>query len=190
MVAQSLGSAGEIALPQKGYRLRQGSTLDRALLLQTMRRTYQELYPHQTFDHLGQTLDAYFSNQTPLLWVEPEPDTIPAAIPATSQTAPSQGLVRRDRPVSVGCLWMGTATDQVSGLRHAHIFLLYIHPDHRRQGLGRALMLRAEAWASERGDRQISLQVFEHNGAALHLYQGLGYLPQSIALVKRLGPGS
>jgi len=160
-----------------------------------MRRTYKELHPQRTFDHLAQTIDAYFSAQTPLWWVEMLPQNDATAEPAeppetllNARTHP--GLMGRTRPSYVGGLWMGTATDQVSGLRHAHIFLLYVQPEHRRKGLGRCLMGQAEAWATERGDRQISLQVFEHNTAALSLYQGLGYQPQSIALVKPLNPAS
>ena len=174
-----------------GYCLVAGSTLDRALLLKTMRRTYQELYPQQTFDHLAQTVEAYFSAQTPLWWVAASPPKSVAPPGENfSNAVAHQGLMGRSRPSYVGCLWMGTATDQVSGLRHAHIFLLYVQPDHRRRGLGRCLMQQAEAWAVERGDRQISLQVFQHNSAALCLYQGLGYHPQSIALVKPLNPAS
>lgn len=187
------GSGLERGQIPPGYRLVEGSTLDRALLLKTMRRTYQELYPQHSFDHLSQTIEAYFSAQTPLWWVEA------LALPQGGSAEPGegvshgrvqQGLMRRRRSADVGCLWMGTATDQVSGLRHAHIFLLYVQPEHRRRGLGRCLMHQAEAWAQERGDRQISLQVFQHNSAALNLYQDLGYHPQSIALVKSLSPSA
>lgn len=172
-----------------GYCLVAGSTLDRAQLLKTMRRTYQELYPQQTFDHLAQTIEAYFSAQTPLWWVEAlPPDCWAEPAETVVSTGARRGLMGRSHPSYVGCLWMGTATDQVSGLRHAHIFLLYVQPEHRRRGLGRCLMHQAEVWAKERGDRQISLQVFEHNAAALSLYRGLGYHPQSIALVKSLSP--
>lgn len=171
-----------------GYRLVEGSTLDRARLLKTMRRTYQELYPQHCFDHLAQTVEAYFSAQTPLWWVEVLPQQgLAEPAGAVPQGRAHGGLIGRSRPTYGGCLWMGTATDQVSGLRHAHIFLLYVQPEHRRRGLGRCLMHQAEAWAAERGDRQISLQVFEHNSAALSLYRDLGYQPQSIALVKSLG---
>ena len=203
-----------------GYRISEGSTLDRAMLLKTMRCTYQELYPQQSFDHLAQTVEAYFSSQTPLWWIEqvsPVAQAAQSSHPApnrqdnTPHLSPPPGLVRRHHPEHagghsggshsggghsggghsggnhrIGSLWMGTATDQVSGLRHAHIFLLYVQPEHRRKGLGRALMHQAEAWAAARGDRQISLQVFNHNAAALNLYQGLGYRPQSLALVKSL----
>ncbi len=182
-----------LSQPPPGYCLCEGSTVDRALLLKTMRRTYQELYPQQHFDHLAQTIETYFSAQTPLWWVERLPPAIHQAheeAEAVLNIRARQGLINRSRPDYVGCLWMGTATDQVSGLRHAHIFLLYVQPEHRRKGLGRSLMHQAEAWAKDRGDRQISLQVFEHNSAALSLYRDLGYQPQSIALVKPLAPPS
>jgi RimJ/RimL family protein N-acetyltransferase len=45
----------------------------------------------------------------------------------------------------------------------------------RRQGVGRALMEAAEAWAREVGVRKLELHVFPHNEAAIALYEGLGY---------------
>jgi RimJ/RimL family protein N-acetyltransferase len=45
----------------------------------------------------------------------------------------------------------------------------------RRQGVGRALMEAAEAWAREVGVRKLELHVFPHNEAAIALYDGLGY---------------
>ncbi|WP_445299585.1 MULTISPECIES: hypothetical protein [unclassified Microcoleus] len=53
-----------------GYGLRSGSGLDRAKLVKFMHRTYQELYPNGELGHLAQTVEQYFSNQTPVWWVE------------------------------------------------------------------------------------------------------------------------
>ncbi len=64
-------------------------------------------------------------------------------------------------PPLVACVWVGNAVDQAQGDRHAHIFLLYVVPEHRRRGIGTALMRYVEAWARVRGDRQIGLQVFQ-----------------------------
>lgn len=148
-----------------GYSLRLGSGLDRALLLKFLRRTYRELDPAGGFAHLAQTVEQHFSGETPLWWVECWQD---------------------DRSLNVACLWMGTAIDQLRGDRHAYIFLLYVLPEQRRQGLGTVLMHQAEAWAKARGDRQLSLQVFQANQPAVNLYQKLGFQTQSLLMVKHL----
>ena len=81
---------------------------------------------------------------------------------------------------------MGNAIDQVSGDRHPHIFLLYVIPEYRQQGIGTALMQYLEDWATKRGDHQIGLQVFLSNTPALNLYHQLGYQEQSLWMVKSL----
>ncbi len=161
-----------------GYRLRSGSRLDRALLLKFMTRTYRELYSDRNFNHLADTIEQYFSAQTPLWWVEVIADQKASEAPVYSSP------LRTLSPIA--CLWMGNAIDQVQGERIAHIFLVYVHRQHRRRGIGSALMLQAENWAKQRGDQQISLQVFSHNQPALNLYQKLGYQTQSISMLKSL----
>ncbi len=151
------------------YRLYPGSNLDRALLLKFMQQTYEEMELGESYSHLALTVDQYLSQETPLWWVE------------VTETGISRG---QRQPVA--CLWMGTAIDQLRGDRHAHIFLLYVVPEHRRRGLGTALIRQAEEWAKIRGDRQIGLQVFQSNQAAVNLYQNLGYQTQSLWMVKPL----
>ncbi len=146
------------------YTIRSGSTLDRALLVKFMQRTYQDMFPRQDFSHLSQTVEQYLSRDTPLWWVEHS----------------------AEKKQQIACLWMGNAIDQIRGLRHAHIFLLYVIPEHRRKGIGTALMQYAENWAKERGDIQIALQVFQTNTPALNLYNQLGYQTQSLWMVKPL----
>ncbi|CEJ43542.1 GNAT family N-acetyltransferase [Umezakia ovalisporum] len=150
-----------------GYHIRRGSILERFLLVKFMQRTYQDLFPRQDFSHLARTVEQYFCEDTPLWWVEL--------------------LGERDSPKSpVACVWVGNAIDQVQGYRHAHIFLLYVVPEHRRRGIGTALMNYVENWAIERGDGQIGLQVFTSNPGALNLYNHLGYQTQSLWMVKSL----
>jgi ribosomal protein S18 acetylase RimI-like enzyme len=146
----------------EGYMLQPGSPLDRATLVKFMQLTYAELFPGCGLDHLAQTVAHYFSAETPLWWVWYEG--------------------RR-----VACLWAGVAIDQSAGIRHAHVFLVYVEPEHRRRGIARSLMQVAEDWASARGDRQIGLQVFVSNQPAMNLYERLGYGVQAVAMMKYWG---
>ena len=155
-----------------GYLIRAGSGLDRALLVKFMQRTYQDMFPNQDFSHLARTVDQYYSPETPLWWVEKKGDSHSPTLPIP--------------PVPIACLWAGNAIDQVYGDRHVHIFLLYVVLEHRRLGIGTALMRYVEDWARLRGDRQIGLQVFQANTPAINLYNRLGYQPQSIWMVKTL----
>jgi len=160
-----------------GYFIRRGSTLERSLLLKFMQLTYQDLFPNEDFSHLEQTVKQYFSSDTPLWWVEEDAKSgrhKDAKINFPASSSP------------IACLWVGNAIDQVQGNRHAHIFVLYVAPEHRRRGIGTALMQYVENWAMQRGDRQIGLQVFQSNQPALNLYHRLGYQTQSLWMIKFL----
>ncbi|MEH2314086.1 MAG: GNAT family N-acetyltransferase [Nostoc sp.] len=164
-----------------GYIIRRGSALDRALLLKFMQRTYQDLFPNEDFSHLEQTIRQYFSSDTPLWWVDFLGERVKKDQEASTLSPSSHS------PTSpIACLWVGNAIDQVQGNRHAHIFILYVVPEHRRRGIGTALMRYVENWAIQRGDRQIGLQVFQSNKPALNLYNQLGYQTQSLWMVKFL----
>jgi ribosomal protein S18 acetylase RimI-like enzyme len=151
-----------IVLPQD-YQLQPGFAGDKALLLKFLYLTYSELFPQQEdFSHLNKTVDSYFSASTPLWWVY------------SSQ-----------EKAKIACLWLGNAIDQVTGERYSHIFLVYVKPNHRRQGLAKCLLNQAKFYAESRGDRQIGLQVYPHNQAALNLYKSLGYDVHSLLMLKK-----
>lgn len=145
-----------------------------------MQHTYAEMEPNGSYAHLAHTIDYYLSHETPLWWVEVE------------ETAHSDQHANQPRALSnhqlppVACLWLGTAIDQMSGKQHAHVFLLYVTPEHRGRGIGSALMHHAEDFARARGDHQLGLQVFQSNQPALKLYYSLGFQPQSLWMIKRL----
>ncbi len=170
-----------------GYVIRAGSSLDRTLLVKFMQLSYQELCHEQNFSHLGRTVEQYFSKETPLWWVDfVGKEQGDKKAKGSEGEPPPASLASSASPAPVACLWVGNAVDQVTGDRHAHIFLLYVKPDYRRQGIGKALMRYVENWALSRGDRQIGLQVFGSNTPALNLYQQLGYATQSLWMVKHL----
>jgi ribosomal-protein-alanine N-acetyltransferase len=57
----------------------------------------------------------------------------------------------------------------------AHLNLLAVAPEHRRQGLGRQLMDWLTATAMEAGVFRIDLELRQGNGAARAFYQSLGF---------------
>lgn len=146
----------------EGFSLDQGSTTDRALLLKFLHRSYREFYPETGFAQLQATLQSYFTADTPLWWV------------------------RNAAGLPIGCLWLGNSIDQISGDRHSHIFLIYVLPEYRRQGIGSALMQTAEDFAKQRGDRHITLQVFSNNKIAQTLYHQRDFQPHSLLMRKPL----
>ncbi|WP_299486031.1 GNAT family N-acetyltransferase [Acaryochloris sp. IP29b_bin.137] len=150
----------EVLLPGFGFRLGAGS--ERYILLQFMQYTFEELYPGNNYHHLQEIIDQYWSDQTPFWLVSPQ----------------------SDNQHFVGCLWLGTAIDQVTGEAYTHLFVVYVTPKYRRQGLGTALLRRAEQWAVQQGNPQIGLQVFAHAQAARSLYEKLGYAPRALLLMK------
>ncbi|MEY2984153.1 MAG: hypothetical protein RLZZ568_770 [Cyanobacteriota bacterium] len=156
-----------------GYLLYQGDSRDRGLLLEFLEHTYRSLFPDQAnFSHLRQTVDSYLSWRSPLWWVRP-----------TSNLGPNVDHPTLPKPIAG--LWLGNAIDQVTGDRHGHIFMLYVDPKHRRQGIATALLNHAQHWGQQRGDKWLGLQVFSHNQAAINLYGKLGFTSRALLLQKK-----
>ena len=57
---------------------------------------------------------------------------------------------------------------------------IFVEPDYRNRGMGRALLKSVEAWARERGADGISLQVAAANGRGRKFYGELGFREVSV----------
>jgi ribosomal protein S18 acetylase RimI-like enzyme len=68
-----------------------------------------------------------------------------------------------------------------------HIWDIVVRPEARGRGVGRTLIAAAEQWARDRGYPLLTLHVFVENRAALRLYEELGFAPESMKCVKRIG---
>ncbi len=62
-----------------------------------------------------------------------------------------------------------------SGALDAYVEELYVVPEQRGRGLGRALLEAAMRWARERGARHIDLTTGEADTAARALYESAGF---------------
>lgn len=63
------------------------------------------------------------------------------------------------------------------GFATARLYSMVVNPQHRGQGVAKALLEAAETGARERGSVVIRLEVREDNVAAIALYQQAGYRP-------------
>lgn len=72
-----------------------------------------------------------------------------------------------DRVVGFGGIWL--MVDE------AHITTFGVHPDHRRQGIGRHLLLRLAELAIELGSARMTLEVRVSNLPAQALYRSFGF---------------
>ncbi len=67
------------------------------------------------------------------------------------------------------------------------LYSVAVHPTHRGQGLGAALIRHAEQALAARGCMKVNLQIVESNAAVAGFYAGLGYsVEPRISMGKRL----
>lgn len=72
---------------------------------------------------------------------------------------------------------------------HAFVAELFVRDEARGIGVGKALMRHAEDLAAARGSRRLLVAVLVGNARAEALYARLGFVPNSIEMKKRIGPG-
>lgn len=84
----------------------------------------------------------------------------------------------------VGYLWIGP--DSSEDATAWWVWDIYVEPDRRGGGNGRAAMRLGEEFARSQGARTLGLNVFGSNGAARRLYESLGYESVSVKMRKHL----
>lgn len=97
---------------------------------------------------------------------------------AIRRSAHATVLVAEEGAEVVGRL--SISRDPHPASRHVADLGLLVALDHRRRGVGRALMLAAEDWARSAGIAKVELHVFPHNEAALGLYRSLDYAQEGL----------
>ena len=70
----------------------------------------------------------------------------------------------------------------------AHLYQMWVAPEHRGAGVGRALLARAIEWARARGARRMVLDVTCGDTPARRLYDAAGFIPA--APPEAIRPGS
>ena len=75
---------------------------------------------------------------------------------------------------------LSLARDTHPGSPHVADLGLMVAAGHRRQGIGRALLEQAVAWAREVEIRKLELHVFPHNEPAIRLYEQFGFTREGV----------
>jgi RimJ/RimL family protein N-acetyltransferase len=73
---------------------------------------------------------------------------------------------------------LSVARDPHPASRHVADLGLMVAADARRQGVGRALLEQAAAWARAAGVTKLELHVFPHNEPAIRLYEKFGFVQE------------
>ena len=74
--------------------------------------------------------------------------------------------------------------------RRGDVWCLCVHPQHRRQGLGRALLLAGVQWLREQGVTAVYLAVDGANERAKNLYESVGFVTRRTDVWYRKGLGA
>jgi len=74
--------------------------------------------------------------------------------------------------------WIDDEYIAQSGEKRGEIWCLCVHPQHRRRGLGRALLLAGVQWLRQQGMASARLCVDGANERAKHLYESVGFVTQ------------
>jgi ribosomal protein S18 acetylase RimI-like enzyme len=84
--------------------------------------------------------------------------------------------------------FVATIDGEAAGTGHsrAYVDILVVAPESEGQGVGQMLLRHIEAWARDRGCREVVLDVFTGNEAAFAFYARRGYRPDHVRLTKLL----
>ncbi len=109
---------------------------------------------------------------------KPLPAEIKQVLPARLAEIPSCRVwLAYDGELAVGVIvaFLGFSTFQARPLLNLHD--VAVRPGYRGGGVGKQLLAAAEAGAREMGCCKITLEVHAENHVAMHVYQGVGFVP-------------
>jgi len=90
----------------------------------------------------------------------------------------------------VGIVACGSSQDEdVDRERVGEIYVIYVHPEHWRQGVGRALLGRSLDRLQEDGFEEAILWVLRGNQQAIRFYEGAGFEADGASRIKRRADG-
>jgi GNAT superfamily N-acetyltransferase len=87
----------------------------------------------------------------------------------------------------VGMAGLSVAPSFVRSTPDGQIIALVVAETHRRRGIGRELMKRAEAWLADKGVKRVSLTSGLHRASAHAFYRACSYEQTGLRFVRTIG---
>ena len=88
-----------------------------------------------------------------------------------------------DEEVAVAAItegrWVGMARGYLES-PIAHLIAVYVTPEWRRRGIGRAVSMAVVGWARERRATAVVLSVSDWNEEARRVYESIGFVPTGV----------
>ncbi len=70
--------------------------------------------------------------------------------------------------------------------RHGFLAEIFVIPQARGKGLGKALIEVCEGWSRDRGHKLLTIGVLARNARAIRSYEGAGYAPYTVTMRRYL----
>lgn len=140
----------------------------------TVRVAPADLASPRDADAVRRMVDAYARD--PMGGAEPLPDDVLERLVPGLRAHPTTRVWlawQGDAPAGVAVCFLGFATFEARPLLNVHD--LVVAPDHRRRGVGRALLEAVAAGARELGCCRVTLEVRQDNAPARALYAAVGF---------------
>jgi ribosomal protein S18 acetylase RimI-like enzyme len=100
---------------------------------------------------------------------------------------PDQGhflVARNDDGDITACVSLLYLISTAEGGKVALLEDMIVHPDHRRQGIGKTLLEAAKSFAKQQGCTRVTLLTDQNNTSAQALYQHLGFEHSAMTVMR------
>lgn len=124
------------------------------------------------------------------LWPDYDAADMQAILGTIGQSPREAGFLARDEGgKAIGFMNLSLRVDYVPGASHtpvAYLEGIYVQPDWQAQGIGRALISRAEQWAREQGCTELASDVLVDNplGQTFHERSGFTEVERVVSYIK------